>query len=122
METMEITLDGAYLAKLKATAIDMTIHVKAELNVTAFTARQKVNVLMLNRVSTGLLAGSPELVISNGRLVWRVPVLLTLPGHGQMGQVGCVDVDVQNSQLFVDQPLLDSIANTAYDLAKRAGL
>lgn len=119
---MEMTLDDAYLAKLKATAIDLTIHVKAELNITAFTARQKVNGLIVDNVGTGLISESPELVISKNRFIWRVPVILALHGRGRLGQVGTVDVDVQTGELLVDDSLLEGIARTANDLAQRTTL
>lgn len=67
-----------------------------EIQVTAREARQKVNVLMLEQVSNLLLADEPALVeTESGRLCWRVPVNLTLPGQGRVGQVGSVDVDTQ---------------------------
>lgn len=90
--------------------------------ITLREARVKVNVLMISYVSTGLLSGTPELVTSSGRSVWRVPVILALPGHGHMGQVGMVDVDAQSGEALADQTLLASISKNANDLAKRAGL
>lgn len=79
---MAIVLDEAMLAKLQAAQVDISVHVTATLNVTPFVARQKVNVLLLDKVGTGLLSEAPDLAASEGRLYWRVQVALALPGRG----------------------------------------
>jgi len=63
-------------------------------------ARQKVNVLMLERVSNLLLAGEPRPVQrSGGHRVWQVPVDLAFPSHGRVGCVGKLDVDARYGEL-----------------------
>ena len=52
---MAILLDETMLARLQATQVDINVHVTATINVTAFVARQKVNVLLLDKMGTGLL-------------------------------------------------------------------
>ena len=74
-----------------------------EVQITAREARQKVNVLMLEQVSNLLLADEPTLVeTESGRLCWRVPVDLTLPSQGRVGQVGIVDVDTRYGYINFD--------------------
>jgi hypothetical protein len=119
---MELTLDETTIAQLHHAEVDVTVHVKARINVTAFVARQKVNVWLLDKVGTGLLSEKPSLVAANGRLYWRVPVVLSLPGHGRLGQVGSVDVDVQTAELLADQSLIEQITQNAIQFTQRASL
>lgn len=91
-----------------------------EVQVSAFVARQKVNVLMLERVSNLLLAGEPRLVQrSGGHWVWRVPVNFTLPSHGRVGCVGELDVDARYGEMHYTDTLLARMADEARRLAER---
>jgi hypothetical protein len=118
---MDVVLESL-INKMPATEIDINIHVKATINVTPFVARQKVNVVLLDRVGTGLLAESPDLVASDGRLYWRVPVALALPGSGRLGQVGVVDVDVQSGEVLTDDAVIEAITHHATQLAPSSTL
>lgn len=90
--------------------------------ISSFVARQSVNVLMLDHVSNLLLSGDPELDVSEkGRTVWRVPVYLTLSGHGWVGQVGELSVDAQTGAIDFDDALFKRIADNAQQLARQAG-
>lgn len=110
---MEVMLDEALVAKLQAAQVDINVHVTASINITPFVARQKVNVLLLDKVGTGLFSEAPGLVATQDRLRWRVPVVLGLPGRGYLGQIGVIDVDVQTGEVLVDDNLI-------YDLTRRA--
>jgi hypothetical protein len=89
-----------------------------QVQVSAFVARQKVNVLMLERVSNLLLAGEPRLErTSAGDWVWHVPVDLTFPTHGRVGCVGEVDVDARYGEVRYDDVLLAHITSEAQRLA-----
>ena len=114
---MAIVLDEAMLAKLQAAQVDINVHVTATINVTPFVARQKVNVLLLDKVGTGLMSEAPDLAASRGRLYWRVPVALALPGQGRLGQVGIIDVDVQTGEVLANDTLLSDITRHANQLA-----
>lgn len=92
--------------------VDIQLHVSAQINITPFVARQKVNVLMLDRVGNLLHGGEPELAVSN-RLCWRVPVLLSTPRRGLVGQVGAVQIDAQSGEVLADDELLKDIAEHA---------
>jgi hypothetical protein len=113
---MAIVLDEAMLAKLQAAQVDINVHVTATINVTPFVARQKVNVLLLDKVGTGLLSETPDLAVSTGRLYWRVPVALALPGRGRLGQVGVIDVDVQTGEVLTNDILISDITRHANQL------
>jgi hypothetical protein len=91
-----------------------------EVQVSAFVARQKVNVLMLEQVSNLLLAGEPRLVQrSGGQWVWQVPVDFTLPSHGRVGCVGELDVDARYGEMRYTDALLAQIADKARCLAEQ---
>ena len=119
---METVLDETTLASLQNAELDITVHVKSKINVTPFTARQKVNVLLLDKAGTGLLAESPALVAAGGRLCWRVPVVLALPGHGRLGEVGSIDIDMQTSEILTPSPAIEAIIDNANQLAQRTTL
>jgi hypothetical protein len=94
-----------------------------ETQITAREARQKINVLMLEQVSNLLLADEPTLVeAENGRLYWRVPVDLTLPGQGRVGQVGSVDVDTQYGYTNFDSTTRQLFEQACVDLYQVAHL
>lgn len=86
-------------------------------NVTAFTARQKVSGYLGSNVSHLMGGGEPSLVLSNGRLVWRVPVIFTSPLQGIMGVVGSLDVDARNSQLIIPSDFLVQVETNAQKVA-----
>ena len=91
----------------------------SQVQISAFVARQKVNVLMLEQVSNLLLAGEPRLEqIPDGNWVWRVPVDLTLPTHGRIGCVGEVDVDVRYGEVHYDDAQLARVTSEAQRLAQ----
>lgn len=56
-------------------------------NITAFTARQRVGRYTADEISMLLYPGDPVLVYRGERLVWRVPISLNLPRHGPLGWV-----------------------------------
>lgn len=92
----------------------------SQVQVSAFVARQKVNVLMLEQVSNLLLADEPTLIQTpDGDWVWRVPVDLTFPTHGRVGCVGEVDVDARYGEVHYDDALLAQIASEAQRLTEQ---
>jgi hypothetical protein len=96
------------IPKLQSSQVDVTIHISSTLNVTAFTARQKVGGMALSRIGTGIGAGEPELVMSRERVVWRVPLFLSLPGLGRLGDVGGIDIDAQTGEVLADDALIEA--------------
>lgn len=93
----------------------------ADVQISAFSARQQVNVLMLERVSNLLLASDPWLVQSeSGEWRWRVPIDLTYPNKGRVGRVGLLDVDATLGLVVYTEKMLESISSEAAKLAKLA--
>lgn len=92
----------------------------AEVQITSLGARQQVNLLMLERVGNLLLAGEPWLVQTAAGSRWRVPINLTYPGRGRVGQVGTLDVDATLGLVTYTEESLQSFRNEAEALAVQA--
>jgi hypothetical protein len=62
------------------------------------------------------------LVIAGEQIVWRVPMMLSLPDLGDLGQVGTVDVDARTGSLALDAAAQDRIIQHAHRLYTGATL
>ncbi len=109
---MRAVLEKPMLVPPWPAQIDFQFHVSAPVNITPFVARQKVNLLMLDRVGNLLHGGEPEFLIAD-RFYWRVPVLLSTPRRGLVGQVGALRVDAQTGEVLSDEELLKELAEHA---------
>lgn len=101
--------------------LDITIRVTQPLNITAFSARQRVTQYVMHELSTQLGADSPELTVGE-RVYWSVPVVFTLPGKGVLGRVGTLRVDAATGELLTDPQTDREIMDHAEQLAQRATL
>ncbi len=99
--------------------IKVELSVTSTINFTAHVARRRVTKLMLDRVGNLLYGEEPSLVVKD-RILWRVPIWLSLPTTGPLGQVGALDVDVQTGQILFTPELLEEIADRGDALAERA--
>ncbi len=106
-------LDEPELLQMPHAQVDIKIHVSAQMNITPFAARQKVNALLVTEVGTGLGGDDPLLVTAKGRICWRVPVTLALPSLGRLGSVGTLDVDAQTGEILDTPDALRDIADHA---------
>ena len=87
--------------------------------ISAFVARQKVNVLLLERVGNLFLADEPTLVQTTGaNWAWRVPVDLTYPSRGRVGPVGEINVDARYGEVSYNDALLTEITAAAKQLTQ----
>ena len=75
--------------------INLKIEVTAEINVSAFVARQKSNRFLITQAGDQLCAGDPELVVGP-KVSWRVPVQYAPSRRGLLGIVGHLMVDADN--------------------------
>jgi hypothetical protein len=96
--------------------LTINIQLSATVNVTAFSARQKVTRFVADEISTNMHGAEPSLVMGE-RICWRVPVILSLPPTGDRGKVGEIDVDVETGQLQITADLIEEIIHHAEHLA-----
>jgi len=102
--------------------IHLSFHLAATLNVTAEEAHRKVNREVVTELGTGLIARDPELLVVGEQVLWRVPIILSLPGLGDLGQVGTIDVDARTGALALDTATQDRIIQHAHRLYAGATL
>jgi len=114
------------IREIKAEAITapihFSLHVAATLNTTAADARRTVNRQVVTELGTGLIGRDPDLVIEGGQFYWRVPIVLSLPGLGDLGQVGHVDVDARTGEVLADEATRDRMIQHARRLYHGATL
>ncbi len=91
VEMQDITLPAESEVKVNST-------LTAKINFTAVACQRRVSKLFLDRV--GLFYGEHPSLVVGERLLWRVPVWLSLPTTGPLGQVGVLDVDAQTGPFF----------------------
>jgi hypothetical protein len=102
--------------------IHLSFHIVATLNVTAEEARRQVNRQVVTELGTGLIARDPELVLAGEQIAWRVPIVLSLPGLGDLGQVGTVDIDARSGDLLLNPDARERIVQHARRLYAGATL
>lgn len=98
--------------------LSVHVEVAADLNVSAFVARRKVTGIVADEISTQMHGTEPTLVVGE-RICWRVPICLSLPPTGDLGEVGSIDVDVETGQLEITEALIQEIILRATELANR---
>lgn len=98
--------------------LEIDIRVTADMNVSAYAARQKVNSFALSDISYLTHAGEPTLVIGE-TIGWRVPIILSLPSRGDVGEVGDVFVNAQTGKMSTSPQWVDEVNARAESLAER---
>ena len=101
--------------------LDINIRVTQPLNISSFTARQRVTQYVMLELSTQLGGDVPELTVGE-RVYWSVPVVFTLPGKGVLGRVGTLRIDAGTGELLTDPQTEQEIMRHAEQLAQRAAL
>src|SRR5438067_11465081 len=101
--------------------LDINIRVTQPLNITSFSARQRVTQYVMRELSTQLGGDTPELTVGE-RVYWSVPVVFTLPGRGVLGRVGTLRVDAGTGELLTDPQTEQEMLQPAEQLAQRATL
>ena len=100
----------------QAGQLEVDIRVRANVNYSSYAARRKVSRFVGDEVSYLLRGGDPTLALSE-RILWRVPVVLTMPPDGTVGVVGEIDVDVETGQLYVTPQQIEGMIRHANALA-----
>jgi hypothetical protein len=101
--------------------LDINIRVTQALNVTSFSARQRVTQYVMQELSTQLGGDTPELTVGE-RVYWSVPVVFTLPDKGVLGRVGTLRIDAGTGELLTDPQTEQEMLRHAEQLAQRAAL
>ncbi len=107
------------LPKPRSGRLDIDIRLSCEVNYTAIAARRRVSGYVASNVSVLMGGEDPTLVLAD-RIVWRVPIVLTMPGHGVLGRVGEIDVDVETGEVLATEAILSRIKQYAAQLAAGA--
>jgi hypothetical protein len=97
--------------------LEVDIRVTADMNISAYAARQKVNGFVLSEISYMMHAGEPILVVGE-RICWRVPIILSQTSKGDVGETGSIDVDVETGQLYKTPKQITEIEARAEDLIR----
>src|SRR5688572_8458230 len=84
--------------------LEINIQRTVEIIITAEQARKRVSFWLTDQVSYMMGAEPPDLAIGN-QAVWRVPVSISYPQIGKLGNIGTIDVDVQTGELNTTQAL-----------------
>lgn len=115
MENVTITLTGPGVQESQE--FNIQVSVAAIVNIGAKEARRKVTAWLVSEVGNMLVAGPPQLVISQ-QTVWRVPAILTATSVGPVGEVGAVEVDADNGELLTSDQLVTEILHNVEHLTR----
>lgn len=93
---------------------------RIEVRVLAEEARRRANRFVHLEVSTQMWAEKPVLLVDDeGEASWRVPIHLTFPAFGDVGQVGYLTVHPVTGEVHTSIELLDELTTNAENLALR---
>ncbi len=96
--------------------------ISADINFTAFAARQRANRFLIMQVGDQLGAMQPELVVGT-TIHWRVPVQFAPSRLGPLGIVGHLLVDAQTGEVSIsDGRTIEDLVANAETLYERAAL
>lgn len=109
-------------ANLVASDKLLNLQCSIKLALMAEDARHLVNRQVVPELGTGLIAVNPELMIMDNQPFWRVPIKLSLPHSGDLGQVGTVLVDALSGQVLLTDKIQQRIINHARWLYQGATL
>src|SRR5712691_3630879 len=98
--------------------LDISIHVTQPLNITSFSARQRVTQHVMRELSTQLGGDVPELTVGE-RVYWSVPVVFTSPGKGVLGRVGTLRIDAATGEFLTDPQTEQEMLHHAEKLPQR---
>jgi hypothetical protein len=98
----------------------VTLHLdrKIEVKLTPEEAQRLVNNYVHLELSTQLHAEAPTLVVGD-QVFWRVPIHLTFPSFGDVGQVGFIQVDPVTGEMDTSSSTLNKLTHNAENLANR---
>jgi hypothetical protein len=92
------------------------------INITSFTARQKVSGYVGDQISHLMGGDEPTLIWAKDRMVWRVPITLSMPSRGVIGVVGLMDVDTRTGHLIIPKDFAKQVEIRAQALTSNSSL
>ncbi len=95
--------------------LEIDIKVSADINISAYAAKQKVSEYVLSNISYMLHAGEAQLILTE-RIYWRILIILSLTRYGDVGEVGIIDVDAETGQMQLSPQHLKEIETRAENL------
>lgn len=100
----------------------LELQVSTTLNISAEEARRYVNRQVIPQLGTGLVARLPALRINDHQITWRVPIELSLPHLGNLGEVGAIQVDAVSGEVAFTAEEEAQLVNHARRLYRGATL
>jgi hypothetical protein len=112
MDTL-VSLPGLTVSPYSRVVVRFEI--SADINITAFAARQRANRFLIMQVGDQLGAMQPELVVG-ATIHWRVPVQFAPSRLGPLGIVGHLLVDAQTGEVSIGdgRTMEDFVANAEF--------
>lgn len=98
---------------LETAPTTLSVHLDTTLGLSAQEARRRVNREVVTELGTGLIGREPELVIGANQVIWRVPIELSLPGLGNLGPVGTIEVDARTGEILTGPDAQETIIKHA---------
>ena len=80
--------------------VSLKIEVTAQINISAYVARQRANRYLIVQAGDQLCAGEPELV-AGATVAWRVPVHYAPSKRGVLGTVGHLLIDATTGEINI---------------------
>jgi hypothetical protein len=120
VKNMAVTLET--ITPPQSGPLNIEIKLTANIQVTPETARRRVGVFVGNEIADLLHGDTPDLVLREDGVYWRVPVVLSSRSMGRIGQVGVIDVDVETGDLNVSDQTISEIETRAQRFATAAAL
>jgi hypothetical protein len=94
-------------------SVHVHVHLSTTLAISPVQARRIANRVVLDQMSTGLGALDPELMLTTDKLLWRVPIQLSLPYLGDIGVIGSIQVDADHGEILTQAGDLEKMMRLA---------
>ena len=98
--------------------LTLSLEKTIEVRISAEEAERKVNQYVNVEISTQMHAAAPTFVVGD-IAYWQVPVHLTLPAFGDIGEVGTLRVDSVTGVIDTSLSIIQTIQDKAEQLALR---
>ena len=94
---MAVNLSGTIVPA--GTDVEVEIKIHTRLNISAYVAKQKVNMCLALHCGQSFCVDEPVLQVGQ-RLSWLVPVWLSTPQNGRQAKIGELAVDAQTGEVL----------------------